>query len=608
MQQGEVVMSHGRFRFAAVVALGAAFGLAVSAAGQEPFAKLVGQYKVQAVKSSAALELPFIIWGGDVATLYANGGRTTQPGRLFHQQGLNFNMVPGDDFPKQVKRYLEGDSPFLRGTLSMLGLASEVVGAQESTRPVVFLQMTWSRGDHMVAREQIKTLNDLKGKKIALQRGGPHVGMLDDILEAAGLKWTDVQVHWVDDITGAKGAAEAFRSDKSIDCCMVISPDMLGLTGGLRSTGTGSEGSVKGAKVLVSTADSLTRSVADVYACRKDFYDANREIIEKFTAAYLKACEELLAHKRQYESKGKAGGAKYWSILQMTQQVYGTEVIPTLEADAHGLISDCAFVGLQGNKSYFMDEGNLVGFKAKQPSVLKLALALGAASKESPLLSHDLDYNRIRQLGNLTEAASTAGPEVFELGETLVSFSIPFEPNQTEFDAQVYGEDFLRAIRQAQTFGGAVLVIRGHTDPTKTLGDVVRAGEAKGILRAVGPSGNRKYFLSGKPLDIERTAEIVKLIEQGAFDGVNPNPRETMQAGLNLSKQRADAVRAAVLAFAKLKGLNIDESLIQASGAGVTEPVVARPKSMEEAKLNMRVEFRIVRKDSEAAAATDFDF
>ena len=43
----------------------------------------------------------------------------------------------------------------------MIGMASEVWGCPETT-PVVILQLTWSAGDYMVARKEIKSLNDLK--------------------------------------------------------------------------------------------------------------------------------------------------------------------------------------------------------------------------------------------------------------------------------------------------------------------------------------------------------------------------------------------------------------------------------------------------------------
>jgi hypothetical protein len=42
--------------------------------------------------------------------------------------------------------------------------------------------------------------------------------------------------------------------------------------------------------------------------------------------------------------------------------------------------------------------------------------------------------------------------------------------------------------------------------------------------------------------------------------------------------------------------------------AGIREPFVAKPRNMDEAKQNMRVEFRLVRADGEAAKPSDFDF
>src|SRR5438552_1664992 len=49
------------------------------------------------------LEVPYILWGGDVATFLANGGETTRPGTPFAEQGLKVKLVRGDDFAAQVK-------------------------------------------------------------------------------------------------------------------------------------------------------------------------------------------------------------------------------------------------------------------------------------------------------------------------------------------------------------------------------------------------------------------------------------------------------------------------------------------------------------------------
>jgi hypothetical protein len=100
----------------------------------------------------------------------------------------------------------------------------------------------------------------------------------------------------------------------------------------------------------------------------------------------------------------------------------------------------------------------------------------------------------------------------------------------------------------------------------------------------------------------------VKLLEGGAFDGTDPNPRETMQAALNLSFARSKAVRDAILKYAATKELKLDESQLRPIGVGVREPLVARPTTIEQAKENMRVEFRILKVPAEALKPADFDF
>ncbi len=82
--------------------------------------------------------------------------------------------------------------------------------------------------------------------------------------------------------------------DKSIDACCVITPDMLGLTGGFDSAGTGAEGTVAGAHVINST-QQMSRSIADVYAVRQDWYNANKETVKKFVAGYLAATNQTVA-------------------------------------------------------------------------------------------------------------------------------------------------------------------------------------------------------------------------------------------------------------------------------------------------------------------------
>lgn len=603
------------------IALGLLFFI-TAGAGAQTFQELVGPVKVEEVKGTASLQVPFIVWGGDVATFHANGGLKTAADSIYGQQGLSLNLVPGDDFVQQVRDYLSGRSPLLRGTFRMMGMASEVIGSDPRTKGVVLFQMTWSAGDHAVAREKLKTIRDLKGATICLQRGGPHEGLLDDLLNDAGLTWNDITVVWTKDLTGSdQSPAALFRKDKSIDVCFVISPDMLGLTSGLQNVGTGLEGTVKGARVLASTAER-SRSIADVYVVRKDFYDAHRDWCEKFTAGYLKACEEVVDMKKQYESRGSKA---FENLLQMAQDIYGRDVLPTIADDAYGLILDCAYVGYPGNVKFFRDPNNPSGFEAFQKSALDLAQVRGYAKVRAGLMPNTLNWESTGFTQYLTKLDATqqerfraeavlgeiealnAGGQLDE--NTIYEFSINFAPNQESFSATQYGVEFQKVIELSEKYGNAVVAVRGHSDPTKILLEAVRAGMQKGVLKRTGSSGNFTYYLNGSELDLTQVDALAEAIRRGEFDGVDGlNPRETMQAALNLSRKRAEAVKAAILEFARMKNLSLDQSQIQPVGVGIVEPIIPKPSSMAEAEKNMRVEFRLIRVNPEVMNESDFDF
>jgi ABC-type nitrate/sulfonate/bicarbonate transport system substrate-binding protein len=593
--------------------------LAAPAHAQQNFRELVGNVPIGNVGKNATVTVPYLTWGGDVATFQANGDLKTTPDSHFKKLGLDLQLVPGDNFVQQVKDYLAGKTPLLRGTLHMLGQASEVLGDDPRTKPVVILQLSWSAGDHIVARKELRNLNELKGKKIAVQQGGPHVGLLYDSLSAAQLTKNDVTIVWTKDLTGPQGAAELFRTDPSVDACCVITPDMLGLTGGFGSIGSGAEGTVAGAHVINST-QQMSRSIADVYAVRRDWYDANKPWVAKFVAGYLQGTNQTLALRKGFEET-KRMAPEYQKLLALSQKIFGAEVLPTLEVDAHGLLLDCAFVGLPGQIAFFESQGNLSGFEPKMKEALDLGTQWGYARTRRGFDPGGLDYHEIAKLAGIPYEAPAAterfasGAEAITdfFGEnldanTIVSFTISFEPNQEEFSADRYGAEFERALRAASTFGNARVIIRGHSDPTKTLLDFIRSGIQKGLIKQTGTAPNYRYFYREQPLDLSNVKEVVKLIEQGSFGGGKDDPVVTMQAAMALSQARAVKVKDSLAAYAKSRGATVDLSQITPVGAGILEPVIAKPKSIQEAKENMRVEFRIVKIDPETIAPTDFNF
>ncbi len=585
------------------------------------FKDSLGAVRVGDVNTSQPIQVPFITWGGDMITFYANGGLKTAKGSIFDQLGLSIELVPRDDLAKQAQEYMEGKSPFLRGTFRMMGQVSELIASDAKTKGVMALQMTWSAGDHCVIRKGVKTIRDLKGKKIVLQSGGPHVGMLDDVLRVGNLTWDDVDIVWASELTASPDSpAEIFRSRDDIAAAFVITPDMIGLTGGLQNTGSGAEGTVAGAHVLVSTAN-MSYSIADVYVVRSDFYYANKAWVEKFVSGYLQASEKVIELRKAYESRGSQ---EFMQLLQMTQDIYGRDTIPTLEEDAYGLLIDATLVGYPGNVAFFTDKNNNRGFETFMARSLDLSKRLGFINSSKPIEPNDFNYKSPVFLSGLSTTevvrsdrfkAEAVQQEIEALTErggldekTIMSFTVDFKANQVDFSADSYSAEFDEVLQSMEQFGNAVLAVRGHADPTLALKNLVQAGMTKGVLKRSGTKGNWVYYYNGRPLNLENTSQAIELIKQGVFDDGQHNTRAIVQQALNLSRKRAEAIRESFINYARGKGQTVDESQVQAFGVGIREPLIPKPRNQFEAQQNMRGEFSIIRTSAETMNPTDFDF
>ncbi|MBC8373441.1 MAG: ABC transporter substrate-binding protein [Planctomycetes bacterium] len=621
--------------FVAVLVL-CAFCVVESTAQQGKFAKLVHSKEKIAVKTvtqTSPLKVPFITWGGDMATFHANGGLKTKPGTIFADAGLKLELTPGDDFVQQVRDYISGKTPFLRGTFRMIGMAGEVIGADPRTQGVVIMQMTWSAGDHMVGRSAIKTANDLKGKTFVLQECGPHVGMLDDLLTDLNLTWDNINEKWAKELTATDNSPLAiFKKDPSIDACFVITPDMVAITGGLEKVGTGTGGTVKGARVVTSTA-YRTRCIADVYVCRKDFFDKNPALVAKFVNAYFRGCEEVMQLKDNVmqlkDNKDKKNGSKvkYNALLKLTQSIYGKEVIPT-DADADGLLADCTMVLYPGNVKFFTWTDIPMNFDRFAKKSTNLAVKLRYANaKPKPLVAAWGKYEMSAIKEGLVNNKEPVRPTTMSGGKkrkdelddwgdtkidpTLLAYAIQFPPRGRDFPIKTYGWAFQKAVDTAnQHRDGAFFHIRGHADPTLVIRQFLKVGLATGLLTRQGVAPNWVYTYKGQKLDMNNTKAIIALIKTGAFsknvvkdaDGNPIDPKLTMQAALNLSKLRAENVRKSLFEYAKKKGLILLTGMVPeqcVEGIGIAEPIIPRPTNMAEARQNMRVEFRLLRVKAE---------
>ena len=521
---------------------------------------------------SSANQLPIITCGGDIATIYANGSqRNTAAGSIFARNGLQFQLVREDVFARQVENYLSGKTPYLRGTLGMINSAIDILSKNPSTKPVVFYQMTWSAGgDALVTKSNIRKVSDLKGKSIALQAYGPHVDYLARILADANLRVSDVNVKWLPDLTGTDNSPMAAFYESDVDAAFTIIPDALALTSG-GNVGTGSEDSVRGARILMSTK-TANRVIADVYAVRSDYYRANASKVHSLAKALMEASQELTSLVTNRASEAR----EYNKVMSSASEILLDSADAV--ADTEGLYADCEFVHFDGNLKFFTDS-NYPRRMDKVGEEISQGLAqFGLVKGGQRLAKADINYRQLMAGINTGTGASksrfkqdevsklvTRKQQQNALGEgELFSFDVFFQPNQKSFLADLYQDDFARVVDLAATYGGAIISVEGHSDPM-------------GYLRA--KKENKPSVVLGR----------------------------IKQSARNLSLGRAQSVRDAVIGYADSQGIAMDPAQFATVGHGISQPNTGvcgpdpcAPKNADEWRSNMRVKFRIIQVEAES--------
>lgn len=508
-----------------------------------------------------------ITWGGDVSLVYG-----AQEG-LFREAGLDITLALENDFAKQVQAVLDGKTPYLRGTMGMINAATEVFKAA-GTDLVVIVQLTWSTGgDTMTVRPSIRTPSDLKGKTIALQLYGPHMDYMANILRNAGIRPAQVSLRWLKELTlptyDTQGtmvdAVSAFAADDKLDAVMAISPDALKLTSN-GTVGTGAEGSVKGARMLLSTK-TASRIIADVYAVRKDYFDAHRAPVQKFVHTVLRSQEalaELLANKSSQQAKYRQLLARAADLLLGASQA---------TADVEGMLGDCEFVFHAGNVAFFTGVGTTRTLTTLTEEIQPAFIDMGLMARRVALPPAGWDYNQLTaglkhtrlpatpkfdpgRAQQAVEKQLAVEPGAWETEGTLFVIEVTFDPNQSVFAEDRYANDYQKALQIAQTYGGALVVVEGHSDPL-------------GILQA------------------QQKGERTEVVDQ------------MRQVAKNLSLARASSVRSSFIQYGKDHGVNVDQTQFIAIGRGIEAPKFSPPRTKEEWAANRRVRFVIKQVEAE---------
>src|SRR5438270_8887161 len=367
-----------------------------------------------------------------------------------------------DDPVKARDLFASGQSHVLWGTLDMIALFAPELVKDTRTVPVVCQQIDWSAGgDGMVARGEIRSINDLrsqngKRKKVILAQNSPSHYLIMSLLIDAGIDPGDIDFKWAGD---APSAAKIFVQDNSFDAFVGWSPDIYVVTD-----------KVKGTRLVVTTG-TANHLIADVWAVRNDFYRDHPEIVSGLVKGIFDGIDSV---RKDPANAARALAAAFKLPEADCKNMVGKDGGVT-EGDAH-------LTHYRENAKFFLDPFNPANFEVvwnsastiyKSLGTITTAVPAGKVKASTVLAAMSEAYKDVRDLSQptfkpdaLTKLSAEAGS-----GQVLTkAVMISFEPNKAvlnaEYDATIPAT--LEEIgKLAGRFGNAYIIIEGNTDASR---------------------------------------------------------------------------------------------------------------------------------------------
>ncbi len=428
------------------------------ASSKLPEVKGVSDYKKM---EGNTVKFAINVWAGWAPIIYANEGFAAKKvWKTPKGEEFKVELVLIDD-PVQMRNvFAAGDVHIGWATVDMLPLLVEGLQKDSRTMPRVFQQIDWSNGgDGIVVRDFIKTIADLRGKKIALAQNSPsHFFILNALLNA-GVQPSEVEFVFTAD---AFQAAAAYNAEKSIAACVTWAPDIYNLS------------EVPGNKLIVTTG-TANKLIADVWFARADFAKDHDDILEGLVRGIFDSVEEL----KDDEAKSKAA--------KLMSDGYSIPADETL-----GMLADAHWTNFAENRDFFMNQNNPTNFERTYNTAHYLYNRIRAVGQKVPF-DKIMDFSILKRLAKEEKYASqkneydvkfapAAASSIQAESEEILTKTIVihFFPNSHELKKMVTKDvngktkevlydpnvDFVieEVGKLAGQYGAARIVIEGHAD------------------------------------------------------------------------------------------------------------------------------------------------
>src|SRR3989344_5059372 len=156
-------------------------------------ANVPGISKLAGLVSEKPINVCVNTWGGFAGGQWYNGGfEASKDSRFYKEQGILVNFTKIDDFNNTRNAWKSGECDLMWGTID--SFVTETDGLSDFG-PQFSFQIDWSRGgDVAVGTRDVKSINDLRGRKVAVAYGTPSHSLLLWMLNTAGMTVNDLDI------------------------------------------------------------------------------------------------------------------------------------------------------------------------------------------------------------------------------------------------------------------------------------------------------------------------------------------------------------------------------------------------------------------------------
>ncbi|MFH0779387.1 MAG: ABC transporter substrate-binding protein [Parcubacteria group bacterium] len=309
-------------------------------------------FTAKKVLSSVDLDRPLVVgivsWPGYAGGIVANGGFKENAESIFTKKyGLPVRFVLIEDIDARGKAFAKGGPEGVDVVWSTVDFwANELPNfIKGGINGKAFLQVDWSRGgDAIVANDLIKTVEDLKDKKIALVQFTPSHWLLENVLRES--KLTEAEQNnirknlvFTQDVPSARAAFVAGQ----VDAAVVWEPDVKQALKKANS------------HILISSKEKPAL-ISDIMVAKQEFINEHPKAIDAFVRGWLDGVEKaksnsdlaarlLMENEPMFADLGLDATKNslswvYWPNLNDNAQMFGLNGAKPIFDDLYAKASD----------------------------------------------------------------------------------------------------------------------------------------------------------------------------------------------------------------------------------------------------------------------------